>query len=1089
MKNQASFQASIMIAALLLFCTWVSAQGRWLPTGGPEGGQLFSVATHPSNPKVLFVGGYACVFKSVDGGESWARSAFGTSNITQIVFDPITLSTVYAITAREGVFKSVDAGVHWVPRNVGLTNLSARSLAIDPSDPTTLYVGTYGGGVFKSSDAGLSWVEASNGITDMNVNSLAIDPTQTNVLYVVSYFGSLYRSVDAAQTWTGIPVSFRPSMIRAAVGPADSLVLYAASPAQVIRSLDGGENWQLLETTTETILDLRIHPADPSLLYVLTPLSLFRSRDGGVNWTKQGFAVQGRQLAVSSAQTHPLFVATFGLGALRSEDDGSNWVSANHGLVAAQVTSIGVGTASEGEFAATLGGGVYQNLAGNWIPINDDDLAEDLYVWSVLIDSADPETLYVGTNLSGILVSHDTGLTWNASNDGLPTLDGLGGLVYPLEIRVLVNHPTDPTTLYAGSQELGVGGVYQSSDSGRHWDLIGMEREQVECILIQQDDPATMYVGTLFHGVFKTTDGGNHWAQVALGNDSVFSLAFDSVDRVVYAGSQKVGVVISNDDGGTWTPANHGLPSASIQALSVDPLEPGRVYAGTWGSGVFISSDSGESWAPMNNGLTNPWTTSMEIDPRHPGGLILGTKGGVFRFEAEPLRLNFAQFSEGEDLLSSQVLLLNPSATVTAHGNMSLRQSDGNPLSVDLNGVVVHGDTEVSVPPGGLQIFESDGLGPIVTGSVSAFSDQALAGVVVFGGSVGLAGVGGSRELTHGFIAPVRQDKVGSEWIRTGIAVMNLEGSATALDLKLRDRAGVMIATGQLELAGLGQSAKFLDEMTWDNPIDLETFEGTLEVGSAQRRIAATVIQQRPDEFATMPVAPIPETADVAAQQAESTTLHFAQFAEGQGILASRILLANLDRTGPAHVDLSLRQADGSPLTVDLNGAVVSGQSSLTIPPAGLATLETDGLGPVVSGSVSVSSDRPLAGVVVFGGSVGLAGVSSSEELTGGFLAPIITKSDGGIRTGIAVMNLEETATTLTLELQNSDGEELAMATLELPSLGQSAKFADEFQWDSPVDFTDFQGTLEVTSNGRRIAATVIQQRPGRFATMPVAAK
>ena len=45
-----------------------------------------------------------------------------------------------------------------------------------------------------------------------------------------------------------------------------------------------------------------------------------------------------------------------------------------------------------------------------------------------------------------------------------------------------------------------------------------------------------------------------------------------------------------------------------------------------------------------------------------------------------------------------------------------------------------------------------------------------------------------------------------------------------------------------------------------------------------------------------------------------------------------------------------------------------------------------------------------------------------------------------------------------------------------------------ELSWDEPVDFSHFEGLLRVRSGGKT-AATVIQTRPGQFATMPVAPK
>jgi hypothetical protein len=174
---------------------------------------------------------------------------------------------------------------------------------------------------------------------------------------------------------------------------------------------------------------------------------------------------------------------------------------------------------------------------------------------------------------------------------------------------------------------------------------------------------------------------------------------------------------------------------------------------------------------------------------------------------------------------------------------------------------------------------------------------------------------------------------------------------------------------------------------------------------------------------------------------------------------------------------------------VDLNGVEIEGALEIELPASGFRMIETDGVGNLAVGSVTVTSDQPVAGVIVFGGSVGLAGVGSSRALRG-FVAPIETNTEAGINTGVAMMNLEEEAVTVSLTLLNRDGEQLAVAQIVLPGMGHLSSFldeADKIQWSQQVDFSDFEGVLRATATGK-IAATVVQTRPGQFATMPVAA-
>ena len=440
--------------------------------------------------------------------------------------------------------------------------------------------------------------------------------------------------------------------------------------------------------------------------------------------------------------------------------------------------------------------------------------------------------------------------------------------------------------------------------------------------------------------------------------------------------------------------------------------------------------------------------------------------------------LYFAQFADGAGLFS-QIILFNLDPDLEANVTLVLRDNEGIPLSVDLNGEPVSGQMTALIPAAGLRRFRTDGLGDLATGSVRVSSDQPVAGVVLFGGTDGLAGVGSSETQPTGFVAPI-ETNIGSE-INTGIAVLNLEESSVDLTLQLTDRDGAVVASAQAVLPGLGHLATFLPDFSWSSAVDFSDFEGTVKV-SATGPIAGTVIQTRPRQLATLPIVPF----QVQPAEGRNADLNFAQFADGAGLF-SQIILFNLDPDLEANVTLVLRDNEGIPLSVDLNGEPVSGQMTALIPAGGLRRFRTDGLGDLATGSVRVSSDRPVAGVVLFGGTDGLAGVGSSETQPIGFVAPIETNPGSGINTGIAVVNLEESSVNLTLQLADGDGAVLASAQAVLSGLGHLATFLPDFSWSPAVDFSDFEGTVKVSATGP-IAGTVIQTRPDQLATLPVVA-
>lgn len=285
-------------------------------------------------------------------------------------------------------------------------------------------------------------------------------------------------------------------------------------------------------------------------------------------------------------------------------------------------------------------------------------------------------------------------------------------------------------------------------------------------------------------------------------------------------------------------------------------------------------------------------------------------------------------------------------------------------------------------------------------------------------------------------------------------------------------------------------------DFQWTAPTDPKENKVTLKVASN-----SADGNDRPtgDAINTLDVSiPLDSAFDVAMPDVPmpvelTERLHFAQFANGAGII-SQLTLLNVGTGEEVNAKLELRDGNGAPLNVVLNGEMISGETGVfSIAAGGGAVFASDGNGPVVAGSLTVHADGPLSGVVLFeGATLGVAGVGSSEPLTG-FRAPAENRSgDNFIRTGVAVMNLDAEGKTLQVRLIGLDGTEVGTGTATAGPLagnGHAARFIEEFEWDDPVpDLTDFQGVLEVVPSHGRVAATVLRVSYGtNMASLPVA--
>ena len=582
--------------------------------------------------------------------------------------------------------------------------------------------------------------------------------------------------------------------------------------------------------------------------------------------------------------------------------------------------------------------------------------------------------------------------------------------------------------------------------------------------------------------------------------DLIFSYAPSGPEQitVVLEMQPTLEITMANNSATAWV----GAPVADPPPPMLISAEPSPAYAGQTvrltGRNFQVGLALMESEAPaagIGVDYLDPETLELILPADLSAGVLLLSvenpdgKGSnllplsVTGPPAAEHELRFAQFADGTGI-SSRMIVFHPGSGSPATVSILLRDGEGRPLGADLNGKPVSGSLQAQVPAQGVRFFETDGLGARVVGSAAVHSDQLIKGWLIYGGAEGMAGVEGDGEPARSFATAVLEDaKAG---IFTGVAIANREDAPSSLRLELVDPDGKVLATAGATLAAQGHMARYVREFSWTPAPgaawNLDSMRGILRV-EATTAIAGTALHLAPGEFSTLPV------MRPCAGPCPVRDLFFAQFVDGVAgstRLASRIVLINRSDATPADVELTLRDDQGRPLTVDLNGQVVQGVKTLTIPAGGMRILETDGSGAWTVGWVAVRSTQPLGGVLLFSGTDGRAGVGATEAMTGSITAPVDNNAAGGAHTGIAVANLEEQAMSLTLELLDTEGALKASASASLPPGGHLARFLHEFSWQPAApDLTSFRGLLRITPSGR-ISATVLLIRPGRLVSLPL---
>ena len=164
-------------------------------------------------------------------------------------------------------------------------------------------------------------------------------------------------------------------------------------------------------------------------------------------------------------------------------------------------------------------------------------------------------------------------------------------------------------------------GVYVSDDKCKTWKEAntGLDNGLIYTVYT---DKNKVYVTTEGSGIYVSSNGGDTWTGIGPANKMVMGMTI--IDGVIYAGVYQSGVMISTDNGVSWTISNNGLTNLIVKTLHYDGS---TLYAGSWGGGVFTSNDKGQNWAVSNKGsaMMSVWN----IRQADSNVVIMG-QGGIY---------------------------------------------------------------------------------------------------------------------------------------------------------------------------------------------------------------------------------------------------------------------------------------------------------------------------------------------------------------------------------------------------------------------------------------------------------------------------
>ncbi|MBV9405118.1 MAG: hypothetical protein JO211_07220, partial [Acidobacteriaceae bacterium] len=234
-------------------------------------------------------------------------------------------------------------------------------------------------------------------------------------------------------------------------------------------------------------------------------------------------------------------------------------------------------------------------------------------VTTILVDPEDSTHYLAGTVAAeggGLFESHDAGKSWNVIRD-----------LHDVGVRALAAAPSKPSRFIAGTMR----GVMLSDDCGKTWTRISdpqnLEMQGISAVAIDSKNPDIIYAGTS-HLPWKTSDGGKTWQSIHTGmidDSDVFSIFVDPSEPSDVLASACSGIYSSNDRGELWHKLL-GIPNTSrrTHVIREDPLSASTIYAGTT-TGLFRSFNSGSTWRT----LTDTQVNYMAFDPSNPHNMYL----------------------------------------------------------------------------------------------------------------------------------------------------------------------------------------------------------------------------------------------------------------------------------------------------------------------------------------------------------------------------------------------------------------------------------------------------------------------------------
>ena len=315
-----------------------------------------------------------------------------------------------------GMFVSLDEAENWQQiafirkenkKELNISEVSINNIYFDPTNNNIIWITTNSHGMFKTTNGGNNWE-----VTSLNsglIATLAINPENTNIMYSAQN-NNIIKSIDSGENWDIVYTETSGAAITniRIDNYNKKNILATTSLGAIIKSVDYGNNWSVIYRVAENkyIKDMIIDPDDTRIIYIiLTENGFQKSTDGGENWTDMTGILKPYYNAkkIDTFKIHDGKINTIYMssayGLLKSVDDGKSWKPIQT-LVAVSSTTfknLSVNPKNEDIMYFTIGKLIHKSTDGgeNWKTI--ENFTSSRTISKLFINPETPEIIYAGT--------------------------------------------------------------------------------------------------------------------------------------------------------------------------------------------------------------------------------------------------------------------------------------------------------------------------------------------------------------------------------------------------------------------------------------------------------------------------------------------------------------------------------------------------------------------------------------------------------------------------------------------------------------------------------------------------------------------